>query len=160
MRMQELRALAREHRLRGYSQLRKAELIEHIRNDQQPLQSWEPQWEITRSRPPRPNRPPPPPPPPTQTQTWEPQTTTQPKLEAPLTKRQLKHRRNKDSKLAKKFKILEAEIEKIKSQMNTLKGRITKASESANARFKRKKIRSMKREVDKIAEKPAKSRLN
>ena len=45
MRMTELRALAREHRLRGYSWLRKAELIELIRNDQRntnpPLQSWE-----------------------------------------------------------------------------------------------------------------------
>ena len=39
--------------------------------------------------------------------------------------------------------------------MDTLKGKITKASESTNARFKRKKIRSMKREDDKIAEKLA-----
>ena len=39
------------------------------------------------NQPPRPTRPPPPPP----TQTWEPQTTTQPEFEeAPLTKRQLK----------------------------------------------------------------------
>ena len=37
--------------------------------------------------------------------------------------------------------------------MGTLKDKITKASESANAGFKRKKIRSMKREVDKISEK-------
>ena len=36
--------------------------------------------------------------------TWEPE---QPELEVPLTKRQLKHRRNKDSKAAKKFKNLE-----------------------------------------------------
>ena len=34
MRVPELKALAREHRLRDYSQLRKAELIELIRNDQ------------------------------------------------------------------------------------------------------------------------------
>ena len=40
--MPELKALAKEHRLRGYSQFRKAELIELIRNDQRPLQSWEP----------------------------------------------------------------------------------------------------------------------
>ena len=69
MRMPELRTLAREHRLRGYSRLRKAELIELIRNDQwntNPLlQSWEPQR--TLNRPPHPNRPPPPLP----TQTWE-----------------------------------------------------------------------------------------
>ena len=37
--------------------------------------------------------------------------------------------------------------------MGSLKDKITKASESTNARFKRKKIRSMKREADKIAEK-------
>ena len=37
--------------------------------------------------------------------------------------------------------------------MGALKGKITKASKSTNAGFKRKKIRSMKREVDKINEK-------
>ena len=46
MRMPALKALTREHRLRGYSRLRKAECIELIRNDQwntnPPLQSWEP----------------------------------------------------------------------------------------------------------------------
>ena len=67
MKVPKLKALAREHGLRGYSRLRKPELIELL----------------TRRRcPPHPNRPlllPPP------TQTWEPQ--RQPKLEeAPLTK--------------------------------------------------------------------------
>ena len=110
MRMPELKALAREHGLRGYSQLRKAELIELL---------------TQRRCPPHPNRPPLPP-----TQTWELQTTErsegpggtplcgarQPELEeAPLTKRQLKHRRNKDSKLNKKFKNLEKEIDNLKS---------------------------------------------
>ena len=37
--------------------------------------------------------------------------------------------------------------------MDSLKDNITKASESTNARFKRKKIRSMKRDFDKINEK-------
>ena len=133
--------------------MRKAELIELIRNDQWntnlPLQSWEP------SIPQRAlNRPPRPPP----TQTWEPQREPQteirqPELEAPLAKRQLKCRRNKDSKLNKKFKNLEKEIDNLKFQMDSLKDKITKASESTNARFKRKKIRSMKREADKITEK-------
>ena len=41
--------------------------------------------------------------------------------------------------------------------MGTLKDKITKASKSTNARFKRKKIRSMKREADKISEKLVKS---
>ena len=37
--------------------------------------------------------------------------------------------------------------------MEAFEDKITKASKSTNARFKRKKIRSMKREADKIAEK-------
>ena len=89
--------------------------------------------------------------------TWEPERereneVRQPELEAPLTKRQLKRRRNKDSKLAKKFKNLEKENDNLKSQMEALEDKITKASKSTNAGFKRKKIRSMKREADKIAE--------
>ena len=82
--------------------------------------------------------------------TWEPK---QPELEVPLTKRQLKHRRNKDSKLVKKLKNLEKENDNLQSQMEALEDKITKASENTNARFKRKKIRSMKREADKITEK-------
>ena len=41
--------------------------------------------------------------------------------------------------------------------MGALKDRISKAPESTDARFKRKKIRSMKREADKINEKLAES---
>ena len=37
--------------------------------------------------------------------------------------------------------------------MDSLKYKITKASESTNTKFKRKKIRSMKRDFDKINEK-------
>ena len=78
---------------------------------------------------------------PNQGATWElepePQTETrQPELEAPLTKRQLKHRRNKDSKPAKKFKNLEAENNNLKSQMEELENKITKAFKSTNVRFK------------------------
>ena len=153
MRVPELKALVRERRLRGYSRLRKAELIELLQDN-------EPQAP-RRQRPPYPNRPPPPPP---QMSTWEPQKepqteVRQPKLEeAPLTKRQLKCRGNKDSKLAKKFKSLDAEISNPKSQMDTLKDKITRASKSTNAVFKRKKIRSMKREANKINEKLAASK--
>ena len=64
------------------------------------------------NRPPRPTRPSPPPPGQSATQTWEPiDDRLRPELETPLTKRQLKRRRNKDSKLNKKFKNLEAEID-------------------------------------------------
>ena len=89
LRMPELRALARERELRGYSRLRKAELIAFLQNNERRAQ-----------------RPPPPPP---QTSTWEPNRppqrrprmstweperereneVRQPELEA-LTKRQLK----------------------------------------------------------------------
>ena len=48
---------------------------------------------------------------------------------------------------------MEKEIDNLKPQMDSLKDKITKASESTNASFKRKKIRSMKSEADKIAEK-------
>ena len=94
--------------------------------------------------------------------TWEPECeqeyeVRQPELEASLTKRQLKHRRNRDSKLAKCFISLDAEIDNLKSKMEELEDKITKASKSTNAGFKRKKIRSMKREADKIAEKLRKS---
>ena len=94
--------------------------------------------------------------------TWEPEheqenEVRQPELKAPLTQRQLKYRRNRDSKLAKKFKNLEKENDNLKSQMEALEDKITKASQSTNAGFKRKKIRSMKREANKIAEKLRKS---
>ena len=80
LRMPELKALARECRLRGYSRLRKAELIDFLQNNNN---------EQRRQRPPssppqmstwEPNRPP-------QMSTWE---LEQPELEVPLTKRQLK----------------------------------------------------------------------
>ena len=89
-RVPELKALTREHRLRGYFQKRRAELIELIRNDQRntntPLQSWDPS--IIPQQPNRPLLLPPTRPPPTPpgqshasaTQTWEPQTATQPEV--------------------------------------------------------------------------------
>ena len=71
----------------------------------------------------------------------------------PLTKRQLKRRRNKNFKLNKKFKNLSKEIKNLKSQIEGLENKIAKAAQSTNARFKRKKIRSMKRDVVKVIEK-------
>ena len=77
----------REHGLRGYSQLRKAELIAFLQDNEHQAQRQQrhPQtsaWE--------PNRPP-------QMSTWKPEheqenEVRQPELEAPLTKRQLKRR--------------------------------------------------------------------
>ena len=72
LRIPELKALARERRLRGYSQLRKAELIAFLQDEDR-----------------RQEEPP----------------TREPELEVrqPLTKIQLKHRRNKKSNLNKKI---------------------------------------------------------
>ena len=139
--MPELKALARERRLRGYPRLRKAELIELLQDN-------EPQA----PRRLHPNRLPPPPPqrctvPTPWMSTWKPQREPQTEvrqpeeplvprsveLEAPLTKTQLEHRQNKDSKLAKKFTSLDAEINNLKSQMNALKDKIMRASKSTNA---------------------------
>ena len=74
-------------------------------------------------------------------------------LTVALTKRQLKCRRNKNFKLNKKFKSLSKEIDNLKSQIEGLENKIAKATQSANAGFKRKKIRSMKRDVVKAIEK-------
>ena len=130
--MPELRALARGHELRGYSKLRKAELIAFLQNNehrarrQQPLRSAGPS-EI-------------------------PATT-----EGPLTKRQCKSMWARDSKLAKHFINLNSEINALKLQMEELKEKISRASRSAHSGFKRKKIRTMKRDVDKISTQLAES---
>ena len=118
-----LRALARERRLRGYSRLRKAKLIAFLQKDEEDRRQEEP--------------------------------TQQPELEVlqPLTKRQLKRRRNKNSKSNKKFKNLSKEINNLKSKIEELENKIIKATQSTNARFKRKKIRSMKRDAVKAIEK-------
>ena len=132
LRMPELKALTRERKLRGYSRLRKAELIVFLQDEdgcEAPL-------------------------PPVHRRQEEP-IQQQPELEVPqsLTKRQLKHRRNKNSKLNKKFKNLSKEINNLESQIEGLEDKIAKAAQSMNARFKRKKIRSMKRDVVKVTEK-------
>ena len=123
LKMPELKALARERRLRGYSRLRKAELIAFLQTDEEDRQQGEPTREL--------------------------------ELEVlqSLPKRQLKRRRNINSKLNKKFKNLSKEINNLRSQIEELENKIIKATESMNARFKRKKIRSMKRDVVKAIEK-------
>ena len=92
LRMPELKALTREHRLRGYSRLRKAELIAFLQDEDR--QQEEP--------------------------------TREPELEVPqpLTKRQLKRRWSKNSKLNKKFKNLSKEIDNLKSQIEGLENKI------------------------------------
>ena len=123
LRMSELKALARERRLRGYSRLRKAELIAFLQTDKEDRRQEEPRQ--------------------------------QPEFEVPqpLTKRQQKRRRNKNSKLNKKFKNLSKEINNLKSQIEGLENKIIKATQSTNAGSKKKKIRSIKRDVVKAIEK-------
>ena len=126
LRMPELKALAREHKLRGYSRLRKAELIAFLQDEdrrQEDPPTREPELEVLQP------------------------------LAVALTKRPLKRRPNKNSKLNKKFKNSSKEIDNLKSQNEELENKIAKAAQSMNAGFKRKKIRSMKRDAVKAIEK-------
>ena len=52
-----------------------------------------------------------------------------------------------------KLKNLSKEIDNLKSQIEGLENKIAKAAQSTNVGFKRKKIRSMKRDVVKAIEK-------
>ena len=113
--------MARDRNLRGYSRLRKADLINLLRlnvrvspNSNRVLEIAEP--------------------------------IGQP-IEQPLntlTKCQLKRRRNKASKLSKKARSLRIEIDYLKSQMDDIEYKVAKASSSISSRFKRKKTCSMK----------------
>ena len=69
----------------------------------------------------------------------------------PLTKWQHKRRRAKHTKLAKRFTNLNSEINNLKLQMEELKEKISHTSRSAHSGFKRKRIRLMKREADKLS---------
>ena len=61
MKVTELKALAREHGLRGYSRMRKADIIELIRNNQQSwapdIPPWPNQTQSVRFRPDHPRQP-------------------------------------------------------------------------------------------------------
>ena len=137
IRMTELRALAREHELRGYSKLRKAELIAFLRDNERN------QTTRTSSHPARSEAPLGGPAPRTRPESSSPTDTA-----IPLTKRQHKC---KQAKLAKKFVNLNSEINALKLQMEELKEKISHTSKSPHSGFKRKKIRTMKREVDKVS---------
>ena len=63
-----------------------------------------------------------------------------------------KHKKisQKASKLSKKSKSLRIDINNLKSQKDELEEKITKVSSTTRAKFKGKKIRSMKREANKL----------
>ena len=109
--MNGLRSLARERNLRGHSRLRKADLINLLCLNVRVS----------------PNA------------TRVPEINIEQPLEQPLntlTKRQLKHRRNKASKLSKKARSLRIEIDNLKSQMDDIQYKVARASSSTRARFK------------------------
>ena len=71
MRMPELKSLAREHRLRGYSRMSKAELVALLQNNPPPGQNCASAAPTLRTRPPPP------------TQTWEPIDNRRPRKPSP-----------------------------------------------------------------------------
>ena len=136
MRMPELRALAREHEMRGYSKLRKAELIAFLQSNKRNQPARTPSGPVPRT----------------------PQELSSPTdTVIPLTKRQCKRMWAKDTKLAKRFVNLNSEINALKLQMEPLKEKISHASRSAHSGFMRKKIRTMNRDADKISTQLAES---
>ena len=122
MNMVQLRALAKENNPRGYSRLRKNDLINLI----------------TTSIPQK-NR-----------DTSKEELRKEPNKE--LTRRQRKRIAQKASKESKKSKNLRIDINNFKSQKDDLEEKIKKVSSTMNARFKGKKLRSMKREAYRLNE--------
>ena len=135
--MVQLRALAKENNLRGYSRLRKADLINFINES------------LYKDEPPK-----------NEVPLDESQAHYEPKDKSreqhqndkTLSKRQRKRNAQKASKFSKKSKNLRIEINDLKSQKDGIEDKIKKASSSTSARLKGKKIRSMKREATKINE--------
>ena len=119
MNMSQLRLLAKERKLRGYSRLRKVDLInfiaESLREIEQPRDKPPPQDENNKEIM---------------------NNVLSSTLSGALTKHQLKCRRNKASKLSKKSKNLRIEINDLKSQKDDIEDKIKKASSSTSSRFK------------------------
>ena len=119
MNMVQLRALAKENNLRGYSRLRKNDLINMIFES----------LEVTNNK-------------------------EDIKDENQTNKKLMRNKRKKisqkASKLSKKSKSLRIDINNLKSQKDDLKEKIKKVSSTTSAKFKGKKIRSMKREANKL----------
>ena len=141
MNMVQLRALAKGHNLRGYSMLRKADLINFINESMG--SAWAPSEPLRKDEPPK-----------DKSRTHhEPREQPQKDDEnTKLSKCQRKRMVQKASKLSKKSKNLRIEINDLKSQKDEIEDKINKESRSASSRFKRKKTHSMKREATKIAE--------
>ena len=122
MNMVQLRSLAKENNLKGYSRLRKNDLINFINAGI---------FESTINK-----------------NEVKDETISHNKE---LTKNHRKRMSQKASKLSKKSKNLRIDIN-LKSQKDDLEEKIKKVSSTMNARFKGKKLRSMKREACRLNE--------
>ena len=145
MRMPELKALPKGNGLRGYSKLRKDELIRLIcENEPSPPQTIDETMgpearsvgEAQGTRAKRDFVKP----------IIDELTIEQPQSVNVLSNRQRKRNAQKASKLKKKSNNLRYEINDLKSQMDVMEEKIKKASSSTSTGFKGKKILSMKRE--------------
>ena len=108
LKVPQLKAIAKREGHKGYSKLRKAELIALLT----------PPAPATRTRSPKPTRPPPPPPTPT------PKPDRLLEEERQPTARQIKRRRNKAKKLNKQIKSSERELERLRSERDSIMDKI------------------------------------
>ena len=115
LRMPELKALARDRRLRNYFQLRKAELIAFLQNTEHQARSAGEAQAQRQQRPPQRHAVPTPQMSPSRAPlrgaTWEPQRepqteARQPELEAPLTKRQLNNKKRSHTQLDSRKQVI------------------------------------------------------
>ena len=128
LKVPQLKAITKREGHKGYSKLRKAELIALLT----------PPAPATRTRPPKPTRPPPPPP------------TLSPPTPKPDSARQIKRRRNKAYKLNKQIKSSERELERLRSERDSIINKIEGAQKFKSQR--RKRIRKLNKELVKIDE--------
>ena len=143
MKVPELKALAKERGLRRYPKFRKAELIALLTAQAKPPP---PASAFPRTRPPKPTRPPPPPP----SVPDKPDRPRQPELleERQPTSRQIKRRRNKANKLNKQIKSSERELERLRSERDSIINKIEGAQKFKSQR--RQRIRKLNKELVKI----------
>ena len=132
MKVPELKALAKERGLKKYSKLRKAELIALLTAKATPPPP------APRTRPPKPTRPPPSPP------TLPPPTPKPDRLseeERQLTARQIKRRITKANRLNTQIKSSERELERLRSERDSIINKIEGAQKFKSQR--RKRIRKL-----------------